>query len=116
MYKALLYLVRRFFFRIKIFLGHWYVKSARIYSNFVLNQLERLDRLLAWRITLRNLFQPLYGDFSLIGYVLGFCFRVVRLIFGSIVYLAVFIIALGVYIFWLIIPPFVVLGIIIGSL
>lgn len=111
MHRAFVYLLRRFVFRIKVFLEHWYVKSARLYFNFIVNQLERIDRFFAWRITLRNLFQPLYGDYSVIGYVLGFVIRVIRLGFGGVAYLVIFVFVIGAYLVWLLIPPFLVIGI-----
>jgi len=100
------YLIQRFFYRIFEFLRHWYVKSFRIYSNFVIDKLEDIDYYLAWRVTLKNLFQPLYKDYSIIGYVLGFFFRFWRLLIGTIIYAFIFIIAIGLYIIWLLIPPY----------
>ncbi|KKU91543.1 MAG: hypothetical protein UY23_C0001G0149 [Candidatus Jorgensenbacteria bacterium GW2011_GWA1_48_11] len=114
MLGALAYLGERFFYRLFEFLRHWYVKSARVYSNFVIDRLERLDRYLAWRITLKNLFQPLYKDYSVIGYVLGFIFRFFRLIFGGFVYLIFFAVATLLYVFWILTPPYLVWRIIIS--
>jgi len=101
---AFIYLTQRFFYRIFEFLRHWYVKSMKIYLNFVINRLETLDYYLAWKITLKNLFHPLYGDYSFIGYTLGFIFRLARLILASIIYAFIFIFAAAFYIFWLAIP------------
>lgn len=103
---ALSYLTHRFFYRVVEFLRHWYVKSVRIYSNFVLNVLGRIDYYLAFKITLKNLFQPLYKDYTFIGYVLGFFFRLGRLAIASIVYGALFFIAISLYLFWLAIPVY----------
>ncbi len=105
---AFIYLGERFLYRIMEFLRHWYVKSGRVYSNFILNKLTQIDEVLAWRITLNHLFEPLYKDYSIIGYVLGFLFRLLRLCVASIVYLVVFAIALSGYVLWLLIPPIVV--------
>lgn len=107
MNSALVYLVGRFFWRIWDFLDHWYYQSFRIYSNAVLNFLNRVDYLLAWKITLRYLFQPLYKDYTFLGYILGFVFRSGRLIFASIIYLILFFIAAALFVFWLIIPPLI---------
>lgn len=102
---ALLYAARRAAYRIAEFFRHWYVKSAKIYFNFVLERLERLDYFFAWRITARHLFHPLYRDYSLVGYVLGFVFRSVRLAAASAVYVLLFGFALGCYVAWLLLPP-----------
>lgn len=114
MYGAIFYLARRFLYRIGTFAQHWYVKSGRVYANFILNRLEKIDYYFAWRITLRNLFQPLYKDYSLIGYAMGFVFRLFRLAAASVVYLFIFTIAFGLYVLWLLVPPILILGIIAG--
>ncbi len=105
---TLVYLIRRFFHRIFEFLRHWYVKSFKIYSNFVLDRLERIDRVLAWRINLHYLFQPLYRDYSVLGYILGFILRFLRLIITGLVYLIIFGLFILAYLVWLLIPVFVV--------
>jgi len=105
---ALSYLVQRFIYRIVEFLRHWYVKSVKIYSNFVLNILSRIDYYLAWKITLKYLFQPLYKDYSLIGYILGFIFRLGRLTIASVVYGILFFIAVGLYLLWFIVPIYLI--------
>ena len=102
------YILERFFYRIYQFLYHWYVKSARIYSNFVLNLLSRIDYHLAWKITLRYLFQPLYRDYSLLGYVLGFGFRILRLAGAGIFYLFFFALAIFLYLIWILFIPYVI--------
>ena len=101
---ALIYLVQQFFYRLIEFLRHWYVKSIRIYSNFVLNKLERLDYYLAWEITLKNLFKPLYKDYTFLGFVLGFIFRLLRLFVGGVIYGIVFLAAVAFYLVWLLLP------------
>ena len=105
---ALVYLGQRFFYRVTEFLRHWYVKSARMYSNWVLDKLEDLDYYLAWRITFKNLFQPLYKDYSIIGYVLGFLFRSGRLFVAGLIYVFIFILAIGLYLLWLALPIYLV--------
>jgi hypothetical protein len=111
---ALGYLALRFVYRIGEFLRHWYVKSMRMYWNWVLNGLAEIDQVLAWRITAKNLFQPLYKDYSAIGYVWGFLFRFIRLVFASGVYVVVFSMAGLCYLAWLLVPPFLVLRALLG--
>ena len=102
------YLIHRFFYRVIEFFRHWYIKSASFYWHFVINQLERLDYYLAWRITLKYLFQPLYKDYTLIGYILGFIFRSARLLIASIIYAVIFAVALVLYVLWLLVPVLLV--------
>lgn len=109
---ALIYLGQRLIYRIFEFLRHWYIKSIKMYFNFILNKLESLDRHFAFVITVKHIFQPLYKDYSIIGYVLGFLFRLLRLIIGAIVYTAIFIIAVFLYLVWLIAPIYILYQII----
>ncbi|KKQ21870.1 hypothetical protein A2999_01985 [Candidatus Wolfebacteria bacterium RIFCSPLOWO2_01_FULL_38_11] len=108
----IIYLFNRFFFRIKEFFRHWYIKSFFFYTHAVISFFEKLDRFFALKITFRFLFQPLYADRSAIGYILGFIFRSIRIIIASFVYLAVFFIAIIVYVFWMLIPIIIFLEII----
>ncbi len=105
---SFLYLGERFLYRIVDFLRHWYVKSGRLYSNFVFDKLSKIDEVLAWKITLRHLFEPLYKDYSIVGYFFGFLFRSIRLLVASAIYLVIFAAAIAVYVIWLLIPPFIV--------
>jgi len=105
---TLIYLVRRFFYRVFEFLRHWYVKSFSIYSHTVINFLEQLDKFFALRVTLRHLFQPLYKDYSFIGYVLGFFFRIWRVIIASLIYAIIIVVAIFFYVVWLLTPVYII--------
>lgn len=111
---ALIYLFQRFFYRIGEFLRHWYIKSVRIYWNAVFNRLEGLDYYFAWRITARHLFEPLYKDYSIIGYILGFIFRTLRLVIASVIYVCIFGIAIALYALWVLLPIYFMIRIIHG--
>lgn len=111
MNSAPVYLAERFFYRIRTFLEHWYVQSFKKYSDFVLNFLSQVDYYLAWKITLKYLFQPLYKDYTLLGYILGFTFRSVRLVGASVVYVVLFFVTAGLYLLWLLIPPIIIYSI-----
>lgn len=101
---AFFYLTQRFIYRIKEFLRHWYVKSIKIYLNYAVNLLEKIDYYLAWKITLKNLFRPLYKDFSVIGYILGFFFRFFRLLISAFIYFCLFIVFILFYLIWVSFP------------
>jgi hypothetical protein len=73
-----------------------------------LNFLSRVDYYLAWKITFKHIFQPLYRDYTFLGYVLGFIFRSIRLFIASVIYLILFAVIIGLYIFWLLIPPIII--------
>ena len=101
---SLFYLIRQFFFRIFRFLRHWYVDSFVFIWHKFLGFLERLDRVFAVKITMRHWLEPLYQDKTIVGYILGFIFRTLRVFFGGFFYIFIFLIAIGVYLAWILIP------------
>jgi hypothetical protein len=109
-----LYLFNRFTFRLKEFLRHWYINSFFVYSQFIVFQLEKLDRFFAFKITWRHLFQPLYQDRTILGYILGFIFRLQRLFVGGLFYLVIIGVAAGLYLVWLAFPIYIIYKIIYG--
>ncbi len=109
---VLIYLFSRFVYRIKEFSRHWYIKSFFIYSHFIVSLLEKIDGVFAFKITLRNLFRPLYGDYSVLGYILGFIFRSGRLIVGGTAHLLIIVMAIILYFIWLAAPIYIIYRII----
>ncbi len=67
--------------------------------------LERLDRTLAVKVTMRHFFEPLYKDYTILGRILGVIFRSGRVVVGGMVYLFFGIIFLAICLIWLLIPP-----------
>ncbi len=104
MISGLIYLVNRFFYRIGEFFRHWYKDGFFFFFRGLINFLEQLDRYFALRVTFRYLFQPLYQNYTFIGYVLGFIFRSIRVSIAGLVYLLVILIWLVFYLFWAFIP------------
>lgn len=105
------YIFERFIFRFFEFFRRWYVGSARAIFHFLFRRLESLDRTFALKITILHFFSPLFGDRSIIGRVLGFIFRSIRIIIASVVYFILILLALAFYIIWIFIPVFVVVRI-----
>ena len=107
----LIYLFDRFVYRMANFLRHWYVDSFTSYSRFIIARLEHMDRTIALKVTWRNLFQPLYQERNIFGYVLGFLFRSIRLIGGGITYVIVIVLASAIYLVWAGVLPYILLRI-----
>ena len=104
---SLVYLIQRFFYRIYEFLRHWYAGGFLAVVHQTLNILESLDRSFAFRITLKNIFKPLYQDYSILGRILGFIFRSARAFFGGVIYLVIVLIAAAIYVGWAILPFYI---------
>ncbi|TSC59908.1 MAG: Uncharacterized protein LiPW15_576 [Parcubacteria group bacterium LiPW_15] len=101
---SLTYIFYRLYFRAKDFFHHWYVDGSRsIFHRFIL-VLERADGFLAFRVTLRHIFEPLYKDYTVIGRTIGFIFRSLRLFVGLVVYCVLGGMFLIIYFFWLMLP------------
>lgn len=105
---VIVYLLNRLLCRIKEFFRHWYINSFFIYGHLIFSFLEKLDRFFAFKITWRHLFQPLYQERNIVGYALGFIFRLGRLFVGGTVYLMIIVGAMGLYVIWLAIPAYVI--------
>ncbi len=102
------YLVVSFFRQIWDFIYDWYAGGFFAVGHHLLNILRQMDQVFGWRANAANFFQPLYQDYSAIGYVFGIIFRFGRLIVASAVYLFVFILATAIYVFWATIPAYLV--------
>jgi len=101
---APVYLVYRFLYRISQFFHDWYVHGSRNAAHLFISLLERLDRVFAVKITLLYFFRPLYGDYTIVGRILGIIFRSFRIAIGLATYLLVAGISLALYCVWLSIP------------
>ncbi len=98
------YLLKQAVLRLIQFLKHWYVDGFLFFWRKTFGVLGGLDRSLAVKITARHWLKPLYQDRSVVGYILGFIFRTGRIVFGSIIYFLIFVVAFGVYLAWAIGP------------
>jgi hypothetical protein len=106
--SAIIYLINRFFFRIWMFLKHWYKDGSKKFFHTLVSFLEYLDRFFAIEITFKNIFAPLYQDRSFIGYIMGFLLRTMRVFLALIVYSMVVSAFAVLYLTWLAIPFFIV--------
>lgn len=62
------------------------------------------ERRLAIRINVRFLFQPLYQEHNIVGYVLGFLYRFVKICVGGILYFGTFALVIMAYVIWAAFP------------
>lgn len=105
---SLVYLLTHLGRRVLDFFRHWYFYGFLKATHWSYNVLERLDRIFALRITVKNWLQPLYQDYSAIGYLLGFIFRTARIFTALAVYGFFMVAALGLFLLWAVIPPYVI--------
>ncbi|MDD3006174.1 MAG: hypothetical protein PHX30_01145 [Candidatus Pacebacteria bacterium] len=56
-------------------------------------------------INLKLIFQPIYGDYSLIGKLIGPIFRLCRVFFGILLAIFLSFLIIACYALWLLLPP-----------
>jgi hypothetical protein len=101
---APLYLLNRFFFRLSDFFHHWYIDGSRRLGHGFISFLQGVDRVLALRVTLHYFWRPLYGDYTIIGRVLGVIFRAFRILIALSLYILFCVLFALLYLVWLAIP------------
>ncbi|MDO8752043.1 MAG: hypothetical protein Q7J22_00605 [Candidatus Wolfebacteria bacterium] len=99
------YLIYRFFYRLIQFFHDWYVHGSRNAAHLFISLLERLDRVFAVKITALYFFRPLYGDYTVVGRVLGIMFRSFRIVIGLALYLFLAAVSVALYAIWIFILP-----------
>jgi hypothetical protein len=102
---VIVYLLERLLVNIKDFFERWYIKGTKIYFSSVIEILRNLDRKFAWKINLKNIFQPLYKDYSVLGYILGFFLRIGRILTALFIYVLFLLAAVFVFGVWCLILP-----------
>ena len=109
MTRFIFYIFDSFFGHIFDFFRRWYKNGFIRISQMAVSVLNSLDQYFAVKVSLKNIFEPLYQDRSVIGYSLGFVFRLIRIVLGAIIYLAVILVFFAVYLIWAAFPIYVVL-------
>lgn len=104
MVDFIVFAFNRFVFRIADFIKHWYLGGFKVFANFFISILEKLDKFFAIKITWRNFFAPLYQDQSIISHILGPIFRFFRLVLGGILYVSLIVAAIFIFLIWAAIP------------
>ncbi|MDZ7586993.1 MAG: AAA family ATPase, partial [Patescibacteria group bacterium] len=82
----------------------WYRDSLLWFKRFFKNLLIFLDNKLAVSLMLKMLFVPLFHDASLLGRVLSFIFRVVRVIVGGLIIILTIMSMIFWWLVWLTLP------------
>lgn len=109
------YLFKNLFLYIVFFFKHWYYDGLVFIYGKALGAIRNLEKGLAIRLNIRFIFQPLYQERNIYGYVLGFLFRSFRIVVGTLLYLLIFIVAAAAYAIWALVPAYAVYKIITGK-
>ncbi len=91
------------------FLIWWYKDVPLFFLYFLKNTLLAFSNLLAIRVMLRSLFIPLFHDYTILGRILSFFFRLIRIIVGFSASVILTIIFICLFLIWMVLPVFIVL-------
>lgn len=101
---ALSYLVQLALSRVSGFFVHWYGDGARAFKRSYRTASGSLESVVASRAMLHLMFRPLYGDYSVVGRIIGPIFRLGRLILGGVAHAAIAALFFVVWLIWASIP------------
>ncbi|MEW5805427.1 MAG: hypothetical protein AB1721_01735 [Patescibacteria group bacterium] len=99
------FIFRKIFQEIIGFFRGWYIGGTARFWSLALSFLAVLDQQFAVVINLKLINKPLYGDYSAVGRVIGPIFRLFRILLGSTIYLLIFILALLIWLVWVLVLP-----------
>ncbi len=91
------------------FLVWWAVKAPGRLFELLKRAVLLSNNSLAFTLSIKLLFTPLFGDFTLIGRLMGFVFRTIKIVIGTIVLLSVLSFSLAVLPLWYLAPPLIFL-------
>jgi ATP-dependent Clp protease ATP-binding subunit ClpC len=83
----------------------WYLAASRWFLTFLKNFLLVLEDRLAITLMARLLFAPLFRDPSIVGRLVSFFYRLLRVIFGTLLLASCFLLLLALFTIWLLFPP-----------
>ncbi len=87
------------------FFSFWYVRSSKAFWNKEILFIKGIERDIGVLINLKLVFQPIFGDYSYMGRVIGPIFRLGRVFVGLFIVLVSIIIVLVIYLIWILLPP-----------
>lgn len=90
------------------FLDFWFHHFPQRVIRHFFDQIYLWDKNLRVKSNLRNLTKPLYGDYTIIGYLIALPYRVFRIFFGLLVYLLIFLFYCLFIILWVILPIYLI--------
>ncbi len=97
-----------------MFFRRWYAGGFFVVYDMVRSLFRRLERKFALRANAHFLFKPLYQEYNIVGYVIGFVYRALTLLFGGLVYAFIGLSGVVVFAAWAAIPAYGIYRIIIG--
>lgn len=90
----------------------WYSRGLRQTISYVGNAISNSLHALALPLMFKNIFKPMFGQSDRSGRLISFFMRLVLTISRTLVFVLAMVFYIGVLIFWVVLPIFVIWGII----
>ncbi|MFH0951964.1 MAG: hypothetical protein V1838_02110 [Patescibacteria group bacterium] len=103
-YRATTFIFRELIFDIFRFPLWWYGRGTANAARFVGGEMADWSNRLSLRILLRNMFKPMYGDYTRSGRAISFMVRIVMFIVKFIVFMLWSVLMAALFILWLALP------------
>ncbi|MDD4761445.1 MAG: hypothetical protein PHZ25_00235 [Candidatus Pacebacteria bacterium] len=103
------FIIQSFFLRFFLFFKHWYYDGFFFSIRKIISILTFFDSFFALKITALNLFQPLFQDYSIIGRLISFPFRIILLFSGFLLYITIISCAIFLFLLWSSFPLLIIL-------
>ena len=87
------------------FFSFWYIQSSKAFWNKEILFIKGIERDMGVLINLKLMFQPIFGDYSYMGRIIGPIFRMSRVLIGFIIMAASIVSVVAIYLIWIILPP-----------
>jgi hypothetical protein len=93
------------------FLRFWYLNSFSWTWNHYLSTIAAFEGQIAVQATFHNINKPLFQDYTFQGRIIGFFFRLFRIISGLLIYLFLGIFMALFYLLWVLLPVLCIVSI-----
>lgn len=87
------------------FFTFWYLTSSKSFWHKEIDFIKGIERDIGVLINLKLIFQPIFGDYSYMGRVIGPIFRISRVLIGFAIMSISVAVVIIIYLIWIILPP-----------
>ncbi|MFA5128730.1 MAG: hypothetical protein WC445_02050 [Patescibacteria group bacterium] len=92
----------------------WYTKGLAMAANFSWQRIKNMEVRLGVKVWAVNIFKPMFGQHDIAGVLISFFMRIFQIIGRTLVLFLWTMIMILVFFVWIVLPLFVVLGIILN--
>ncbi|MFA5413842.1 MAG: hypothetical protein WC348_04920 [Patescibacteria group bacterium] len=92
----------------------WYTKGLAMAANFSWQRIKNMEVRLGVKVWVVNIFKPMFGQRDIAGVLISFFMRIFQIIGRMLVLILWTVIMILVFFVWIVLPLFVVLGIILN--